>query len=121
MSIEFASISWNISIYHIYQDEVGYISAKKNIVCFVQISQQSYLKIFQNVMLIIFSAGIYMEINNWRVGDFKVLVVRCYILNQKDPGSNPTIRLLKRKFTQGRPVANWEIPKPIRRIVVFLK
>ena len=30
---------------------------------------------------------LYQEMNNLRVGE-----LRCYILNQKDPGSNPTIR-----------------------------
>ena len=38
-------------------------------VCFVQIPQQSYLKVFQNVMFIVFCTGIYMEMNNVRVGE----------------------------------------------------
>ena len=57
-----------------------------------------------------------MEMNNVRVGE-----LRCYILNQKDPGSNPTIKMKKRKFTQEPPIANWEIPKFIRRIIALLK
>ena len=56
-------------------------------ICFVQIPQQSYLKIFQNATFIVFCTRIYKEMNNLRVGEF-----RCYTLNQKDPGSNPTIR-----------------------------
>ena len=40
-------------------------------ICFVQIPQQSYLKVFQNVMFIVFCTRIYMEINNLRVGELK--------------------------------------------------
>ena len=59
----------------------------KNMVCFVQIPQQSYLKVFRNVTLIVFCTGIYMEKNNLRVRELKCWWLRCYILNQKDSGS----------------------------------
>ena len=45
--------------------------SEKNMVCFVQIPQQSYLKVFQNVTLIVFCTGIYMEKNNLRVGELR--------------------------------------------------
>ena len=44
---------------------------EKNMVCFVQTPQQSYLKLFQNNMFILFCTRIYMEMNNLRVGELK--------------------------------------------------
>ena len=40
--------------------------SKKNMVYFVQIPKQSYIKVFQN-MFIVFCTRIYMEMNNLRV------------------------------------------------------
>ena len=44
---------------------------EKNMVCFVQTPHQSYLKLFQNNMFILFCTRIYMEMNNLRVGELK--------------------------------------------------
>ena len=66
--------------------------SKKNMVCIVQIPQQSYWKVFQNNMFILFCTRIYMEMNNLRVGELRDQWLRCYILNQKDSGSDPTSR-----------------------------
>ena len=54
-----------------------YISAKKNKVWFVQIPQQSFLKIFQDVMFIVFCTRIYMEMNNLRVVDRVTYSISC--------------------------------------------
>ena len=43
------------------------IQGEKNMVCFSEISKQSYLKVFQDVTFIVFCTGIYMEMNNLRV------------------------------------------------------
>ena len=48
-------------------------------------------------MFIVFCTGIYMGMNNVRVGE-----LRCYILNQKDPGSNPTIKMKKESLPRSR-------------------
>ena len=58
---------------HHFKDEAGYISEKKNMACFVQIPQQSYLKFFQNIMFILFCTGINMVMNNLRVKRVKVI------------------------------------------------
>ena len=52
-----------------------YISEKKNKVWCVQIPQQSFLKIFQNVIFIVFCTRIYMVMNNLRVGDRVIALV----------------------------------------------
>ena len=87
-------------------------------VCFVQIPQQSYLKVFQNVMFIVFCTGIYMEMNNLRVGE-----LRCYILKQKDPGSNPRAVSIKLGNSKTHMKNNclFEIKKFLMQIIILWK
>ena len=53
--------------------KLGIFQKKKNMACFVQIPQQSYLKFFQNIMFILFCTGINMVMNNLRVKRVKVI------------------------------------------------
>ena len=74
--------------------------SKKNMVYFVQIPKQSYIKVFQN-MFIVFCTRIYMEMNNLRVYKLGHQWLRCYIPNQKDPGSNPHQQDVNQKVFPG--------------------
>ena len=74
--------------------------SKKNMVCFVRIPKQSYIKVFQS-MFIVFCTRIYIEMNNLRVYKLGHQQLRCYIPNQKDPGSNPHQQDINQKVFPG--------------------
>ena len=65
---------------------------EKNMVCFVPIPQESYLKTFQINMFILFCTNIYIDMNNLRVGELRHYWLKHYIWNQKDLGSDSTTR-----------------------------